>query len=103
MNGVVVTTSPIAHVCAQVRIQRQDDILYSAHNNYYLQQDYQRGMQFILYFTTVMKKERELNLKNILQCETLLGLDRKSTKKRRNKKFGECIPTIRCNVMNMYS
>ncbi len=31
------TTSHIAHVCAQVRIQRQDDILYSAHN-YYLQQ-----------------------------------------------------------------
>ncbi len=29
-------------------------------------------------------------------CETLLGLDRKSTKKRRNKEFGEC---IRTNVM----
>ncbi len=31
---VVMTTSHIhvAHVCAQVRIQRQDDILYSAHN-----------------------------------------------------------------------
>ncbi len=50
-----------------------------------------------------MKKERESNLKNILQCETLLGLDRKSTKKRRNKKrrnqkFGECIPTIQIEL-----
>ncbi len=57
----------------------------------------------LILYTTVMKKERESNLKNILQCETLLGLDRKSTKKYRNKKFGECIPTIRYNVMNMYS
>ena len=33
-----------------------------------------------------------------MQCETLLGLARESTKKRRNEKFGECITTIRYNV-----
>ena len=37
-----------------------------------------------------------IELKKHLQCETLLGLARESTKKRRNKKFGECITTIRC-------
>ncbi len=39
---------------------------------------------------------RWIELKKHLQCETLLGLARESTKKRRNKKFGECITTIRC-------
>ena len=32
----------------------------------------------------------------------ILGLDRKSTKKRRNKKFGECLTTIRYNVIHMH-
>ncbi len=44
-----------------------------------------------------------IELKKHLQCETLLGLDRKSNKKRRNKKFGECIPTIRYNVIHTFT
>ena len=37
-----------------------------------------------------------------MQCETLLRLPcRKSTKKRRNKKFREYITPIRYNIMNM--
>ncbi len=36
-----------------------------------------------------------------MQCETLLGLARESTKKRRNKKVGECITTIRYNVIHV--
>ncbi len=43
-----------------------------------------------------------IETKKHLQCETLLGLARESTKKRRNKKFGECITTIRYNVIHMY-
>ncbi len=46
------------------------------------------------------EKRKGIELKKHLQCETLLGLVRESTKKRRNKKFGECITTIRYNVMN---
>ncbi len=54
------------------------------------------------HYNTVLKKERESKLKKHLQWETLLGLARESTKKRRNKKFSECVSTIHF-VMNMYS
>ncbi len=44
-----------------------------------------------------------IELKKHLQCETLLVLVGESTKKRRNKKLGECISTIRYNVIHMYA
>ncbi len=47
------------------------------------------------------KKERESKLKNI--CNVNVARICQEKKKRRNKKFGECITPIRYNVMNMYS
>ncbi len=49
-----------------------------------------------------IEKERESKLKNICNVN-VARIARKSAKKRRNKKFGECITPIRYNVMNMYS
>ena len=50
--------------------------------------------------TSVLKKKGNLDR---MQCEKLLGLAGRNTKKRGNKIYGECITPIRYNIlMNMY-
>ncbi len=55
-----------------------------------------------LHFGSPSRLLATINMRLQLQCETLLGLPRESTKKGRNKKFGECITTISYNVIHMY-
>ncbi len=43
-----------------------------------------------------------IRIEKNIQCEKLLGLARGNTKKRGNKKSGECITPIRYNVLHMY-
>ncbi len=52
-------------------------------------------------YISVLKKESESKLIAIIM--NVARISRKSAKKRRNKKFGECITPICYNATNMYS